>query len=136
MRIAAGMVAAALLTGAMPASGQEAMLGIYGAWVLESEDCSRVFVTENGRMAFASKNSGPLPGFIINSTGISIGENVCTVKDYKVRLTDVTFTGRCASGRRKTRQKFTIQELNGRYRIEVKRQLVPIKRCTPDDLNK
>ncbi len=135
MRIVAGVALAALLTGVIPVAGQEALLGIYGAWVLEKEDCNKIFANENGRVVFAAQSRGPLPAFIINSTSISNNEYLCTVKEYKVRMADVTFTGRCDFGRRKRRQKFTMQELNGRYRIEIGRQLVPVKRCTPDELN-
>lgn len=133
MRIAAGMIVATLLTSAIPAAGQEALLGISGAWALESEDCGKLFRSEKGRMVFASTDTGPLPAFIIDSASISNNEYLCTVKEYRVRLADVTFTGRCDFGRRTKRQKFTMRELNGQFKIEIGRQFVPIKRCTPAD---
>jgi hypothetical protein len=56
------------------------------------------------------------------------------VKDYRVRSTDVTFTGRCDFGRRSRQLKFSMRELNGQFQIEIERAYVPIKRCVPNDL--
>ena len=109
------------------------MLGIYGAWAVESEDCGEIFRSDNGRMVFAATGARPLPAFIINSIGISNNEYLCTVKEYKIRLTDVTFTGRCDFGRRKKTQKFRMRELNGRFQIEIGRQFVTVKRCKHAD---
>ncbi len=38
-----------------PAAAQESLLGIYGAWVLESEDCAKIFANENGRIVFGAQ---------------------------------------------------------------------------------
>lgn len=134
MRIVAGGAIAALLTGVTPVVGQEALLGIYGAWVHETNDCRKIFAKDNSRVVFAAQSQEPLPAFIINPASISNNEYLCSVKEYKVRLAEVTFTGSCDLGSRKRRQKFTIQELNGRFRVEVGREFVPIKRCNPDEL--
>ncbi len=128
MRVTAAASMAALL-GATPVAGQEALLGIYGAWVLESEQCDRIFANENGRVVFGAQGRGPLPAFIINPTGISNNEYICAVRDYTVRGADVTFMGRCEFGRRTRRQKFAMRELNGRFQIEIDRTFVPVKRC-------
>jgi hypothetical protein len=124
----------ALLLGGAPTAAQEALLGIYGAWVLEGEECTRIFANDNGRVVFAAQARGPLPAFIINPTGISNNEYLCSVKDYRVRSTDVTFTGRCDFGRRSRQLKFSMRELNGQFQIEIERAYVPIKRCVPNDL--
>jgi hypothetical protein len=124
---------AALIVGAIlnltPVAAQESLLGIYGAWVLESEDCTRIFANDNGRIVFGAPVRGPAPAFIINPTSISNNEYICTVRDFSVRQADVTFNGRCDFGRRQRRQKFAMRELNGRYQIEIDRQFVPVKRC-------
>jgi hypothetical protein len=112
-----------------PTSSQEALLGIYGAWVLDGEECSRIFAADSGRIVFGAQGRGPLPGFIINPAGISNNEYICAVRDYTVRGADVTFTGRCEFGRRTRRQKFAMRELNGRFQIEIDRNFVPVKRC-------
>ena len=134
MRRLAGAVLAGFLGTAAPAAAQEALLGIYGAWVLESEECTRIFASENGRVIFGAQGSGPLPAFIINPTSISNNEYLCAVRDFAVRQADVTFTGRCDFGRRTKRQKFAMRELNGRFQIEIDRQFVPVKRCNVADL--
>jgi hypothetical protein len=130
----AGAALAACLGTAAPAAAQEALLGIYGAWVLESEECARIFATENGRVVFGAQAGGPLPAFIINPTSISNNEYLCAVRDFAVRQADVTFTGRCDFGRRTKRQKFAMRELNGRFQIEIDRQFVPVKRCNVADM--
>ncbi len=117
------------IVGLGPAHAQESLLGIYGAWVMESEDCSRIFANDNGRVVFGATGREPAPAFIINPTSISNNEYICTVRDYTVQQADVTFTGRCDFGRRQKRQKFAMRELNGRYQIAVERQFVPVKRC-------
>jgi hypothetical protein len=114
---------------AVPAGAQEALLGIYGAWVLETEECNRIFANDNGRIVFGAQGRGPLPAFIINPAGISNNEYICAVRDYTVRGADVNFTGRCEFGRRTRRQKFAMRELNGRFQIEIDRQFVPVRRC-------
>jgi hypothetical protein len=134
MRGVAGTVLAVVLGMASPAVAQEALLGIYGAWVLESEDCTRIFASENGRVIFGAEGRGPLPAFIINPTSISNNEYLCAVRDFTVRQADVTFTGRCDFGRRTKRQKFAMRELNGRFQIEIDRNFVPVKRCNVADL--
>ena len=106
---------AGFLAGAAPARAQEALLGIYGAWVLGTEECNRIFANDNGRIIFGAQGRGPLPGFIINPAGISNNEYICAVRDYTVQGADVTFTGRCEFGRRTRRQKFAMRELNGRF---------------------
>ncbi|HEX2554098.1 MAG TPA: hypothetical protein VHL98_10365 [Microvirga sp.] len=134
MRAVAGAVLAGFLGTAAPAAAQEALLGIYGAWVLETEECSRIFAAENGRVVFGAQGSGPLPAFIINPTSISNNEYLCAVRDFTVRQADVTFTGRCEFGRRTKRQKFAMRELNGRFQIEIDRRFVPVKRCNVADM--
>ena len=114
---------------AVPAGAQEALLGIYGAWVLETEECNRIFANDNRRIVFGAQGRGPLPAFIINPAGISNNEYICAVRDYTVRGTDVSFTGNCEFGRRTRRQKFAMRELNGRFQIEIDRQFVPVRRC-------
>jgi hypothetical protein len=126
-RLAVTLIGACL--GVAPAPAQESLLGIYGAWVLESEDCTRIFANENGRIVFGAQGRGPAPAFIINPTSISNNEYLCTVRDFRVRQADVTFEGRCDFGRRQRRQKFAMRELNGRFQIEIGRQFVPVKRC-------
>src|SRR5918999_4396901 len=116
-RVTAAAVIGAVL-GSTPVAGQEALLGIYGAWVLESEQCDRIFANDNGRIVFGAQGRGQLPAFIINPAGISNNEYICAVRDYTVRGADVTFTGRCEFGRRTRRQKFAMRELNGRFQIE------------------
>jgi len=133
MRVAASAILAAFLSTA-PAAAQEALLGIYGAWVLESEECGRIFAQDKGRVVFGAEGRGPLPAFIINPTSISNNEYICAVRDYTVRQADVTFTGRCDFGRRKRTQKFSMRELNGRFQIEIDRSFVPVKRCAIGDL--
>jgi hypothetical protein len=117
------------LCGGTPAGAQQALLGIYGAWVLESEDCAKILANDNGRIVFGSHGRGPLPAFIINPTSISNNEYLCAVREFTVRQADVRFTGRCEFGRRTRRQQFAMRELNGRYQIEIGRSLVPVKRC-------
>lgn len=117
-----------------PAAAQDALLGIYGAWVLENQECNRIFANEGGRVVFGAEGRGPLPAFIINPTSISNNEYLCSVRDYTVRQADVTFMGRCDFGRRTRRQKFTMRELNGRFQIEIDRSFVPVKRCPIADL--
>lgn len=134
MRKLAGAALAGLLGTAAPAAAQEALLGIYGAWVLESEECTRIFAAEKGRVVFGAQAGGPLPAFIINPTSISNNEYLCSVRDFAVRQADVTFTGRCDFGRRTKRQKFAMRELNGRFQIEIDRQFVPVKRCNVADM--
>jgi hypothetical protein len=134
MRGVAGAVLAVVFGMAPPALAQEALLGIYGAWVLESEDCTRIFASDNGRVIFGAEGRGPLPAFIINPTSISNNEYLCTVRDFTVRQADVTFTGRCDFGRRTKRQKFAMRELNGRFQIEIDRNFVPVKRCNVAEL--
>lgn len=129
----AGALAFALC-GIAPAAAQEALLGIYGAWVLEGEECTRIFANDSGRVVFGAEGRGPLPGFIINPTSISNNAYLCAVKDYRVRQTDVAFTGRCDFGRRTKRQTFAMRELNGRFQIEIDRAFVPVKRCALADL--
>jgi hypothetical protein len=124
----------ALLLGSGPTAAQEALLGIYGAWVMESEDCGKIFASDNGRVVFAAQARGPLPAFIINPTGISNNEYLCNVREYRVRNADVTFTGRCDLGRRTRQLKFSMRELNGRFQIEIDRAYVPVKRCNAADL--
>ena len=125
--LAAAMIG--VLAGATPTPAQEALLGIYGAWVLEGEACERIFAKDNGRIVFGAQGRGPLPGFIINPAGISNNEYICAVRDYTVRGPDVSFTGRCEFGRRTRRQAFAMRELNGRFQIEIDRSFVPVKRC-------
>jgi hypothetical protein len=48
----------ALLLGGAPTAAQEALLGIYGAWVLEGEECTRIFANDNGRVVFAAQARG------------------------------------------------------------------------------
>lgn len=134
MRGIAGAGLAAFLGLGAPAAAQEALLGIYGAWVLESEECTRIFAADKGRVVFGAQGSGPLPAFIINPTSISNNEYICNVREFSVRQADVTFTGRCDFGRRTRRQKFAMRELNGRFQIEIDRQYVPVKRCNLADL--
>ncbi len=126
--------AIAALAGAAPAAAQDSLLGIYGAWVMEGEECTRIFANEGGRVVFGAEGKGPLPAFIINPSSISNNEYLCQVRDYTVRQADVTFTGRCDFGRRTKRQKFAMRELNGRFQIEVDRNFVPVKRCPIADL--
>jgi hypothetical protein len=124
----------AFLVSTAPAAAQDALLGIYGAWVLENQECNRIFANEGGRVVFGAEGRGPLPAFIINPTSISNNEYICSVRDYTVRQADVTFMGRCDFGRRTRRQKFTMRELNGRFQIEIDRNFVPVKRCPIADL--
>jgi len=119
----------ALLLTTGRAGAQESLLGIYGAWVLDTAECDRIFANDNGRVVFGAQGRGPLPGFIINPAGISNNEYICAVRDYTVRGPDVTFAGHCEFGRRKKRQKFAMRELNGRFQIEIDRAFVPVKRC-------
>jgi hypothetical protein len=123
-----------LLLGLQPAVAQQALLGIYGAWVLDTEECGRIFASDNGRIVFGAEGRGPLPAFIINPTSISNNEYLCAVREYTVRGPDATFTGRCDFGRRTRRQKFSMRELNGRFQIEIDRNLVPVKRCEASGL--
>jgi hypothetical protein len=122
------------LVNAAPAAAQDSLLGIYGAWVMEGEECGRIFANEGGRVVFGAEGKGPLPAFIINPSSISNNEYLCQVRDYTVRQADVTFTGRCEFGRRTKRQKFAMRELNGRFQIEVDRNFVNVKRCPIGDL--
>lgn len=125
---------AGFLSAAAPAAAQEALLGIYGAWVLDNEECDRIFANDNGRIVFGAQGRGPLPGFIINPAGISNNEYICAVRDYTVRGPNVSFTGRCEFGRRTRRQKFAMRELNGSFQIEIGRSFAPVKRCEPSSL--
>jgi hypothetical protein len=129
MKRLAWAVVTGLFLGVSPAAAQNALLGIYGAWVLETEECNRIFANDNGRFVFGAQSRGPLPAFIINPSGISNNEYICAVRDYTVRGADVSFTGRCEFGRRTRRQKFAMREINGRFQIEIDRNFVPVRRC-------
>jgi hypothetical protein len=128
MQWIAGWFLTALLW-AVPAQAQQALLGIYGAWVLDGESCSRIFANDNGRIVFGAEGRGPLPGFIIDPNSISNNEYLCAVREFTVRRADVTFVGQCEFGRRVRRQRFAMRELNGRFQMEINRIFVPVRRC-------
>lgn len=128
-----GCLAVLGILAASPAGARD-MLGIYGAWVMEGEECRRIFATDNGRVVFGASRREPLPAFIVNQEGISNNEYLCSVREYTVRRDVTTFTGRCEIGRRKSRQRFTIRDFNGVYQVQVGRDFVPIRRCEVGDL--
>jgi hypothetical protein len=110
------------------------LLGVYGAWVSEREECGRVFANDRGRVAFIDEGRGAAPGFILGRDGIANAQFACEVREYTVRGDTLTFTGRCRAERRTRRTRFVMRSEEGRVSLEVDRARVPLKRCAPEGL--
>lgn len=124
----------AALVAAAPARA-EGMLAVYGAWTLGGAACGQVFAAQGGRVVFAQPgNPAASAGFIVDRDSVSNSDSFCKVREFTVKENVVTFTGRCALGRRTKRQPFTIRELNGRYQVKIGGDFVDMNRCQAGDL--
>jgi hypothetical protein len=128
------LVALAALTLAAPAKADE-MLAVYGAWTMGGAACNQVFANDRGRIVFAQPdNAAASAGFIVDRSGVSNADSICKVREFTVRENVVSFTGRCALGRRTKRQPFQMRELNGRFQVKVGGEFVDMNRCRVEDL--
>jgi hypothetical protein len=124
----------AALAAAAPAKAQ-GMLSVYGAWVMGNASCGQIFANQGGRVVFADPNRpGAAAGFIVERDSVSNNESICKVREFTVKDDVLSFTGRCALGRRTKRQSFVMRELNGRYQVKVGGDFVDMNRCRAGDL--
>jgi hypothetical protein len=111
------------------------MLAVYGAWTLGTVACGDVFANDGGRVVFAQPDRpGGAAGFIVDRNSVSNSDSLCQVREFSVRDNVVSFTGRCAFGRRTKRQAFTMRELNGRYQVRIGGDFIDMNRCRVGDL--